>query len=159
MGFIGKLNSLLKTGLEVNELVNTVNSSGILNGIDFTNLSPEGIKNIGSQISSNLKSQQSSILGGLNGISFDASSIEDIASSITPKDLGMDIPDFNKIMEDSMADMNKEMTSQNFDMPDMSEFDVDMSQFDAEMNSFKIDPNEFNVDMPDFDFEMPDFRF
>ena len=93
MSVLSKIESAVDAISTINSIagkVNQLQSTGLLNGINLSNITPDNIGGIGNQLTANLQQQSNSLMESING-SIDVNSIENIANNITPEDVGIDI--------------------------------------------------------------------
>lgn len=93
MSVLSKIESAVDAITTINSIagkVNQLQSTGLLNGINLNNITPDNISGIGSQLTANIQQQSNNLMSSIND-SVDVNSIESLASSITPEDVGIDI--------------------------------------------------------------------
>lgn len=122
-GFLSKIEKIVDTATTVNSIYTKLNSSGLLSGINLNNIDPKNLGSIGNTIQSNVQNIANGITGDITS-SFDTSEIENIAKTMTPEELGVEMPDMSSIQSQIESEMS------NIQGVDMSEFNVDTSQFD-----------------------------
>lgn len=91
--------NIVDGAFSIKRIATTINSSGILNGINVKDIDPNNLGAIGEKIKSNITSSSDSIMGDLSGLSssFDTSSMEKVMSSIELSDVGIDTSELEKI--------------------------------------------------------------
>lgn len=116
MSILSKIEKIVDAVTTIDSIANKINSSGILNGININNIKPGDISSAGSTIQSNIQSMTSGLTTQMTA-SFDTSQFEDLATSIKPEDMGIDMNEITKELNMNMGDFK--------DMPgfDMSEIE------------------------------------
>lgn len=127
MSILNKIEKVVNTVSTVNRIKSTLDSSGLLSGINLNNIDINNLGGIGSSLQSNIEKQSSSMMEEVMG-SIDISSIENITSSITPQELGIEIPDYSNIMNE----VNSQMSG-------IEGVDIDMSSFMSEIDLSGLD--------------------
>lgn len=87
---LGKIEKAVNIASTVSNIASKVNSSGLLNGVNLKNIKADEISSIGNLLQGNIDGMASNLTSQISG-AVDTSQFENMASSITPEDLGMDL--------------------------------------------------------------------
>lgn len=120
-GILGKIEKVVNVATTVNSIVGKLDSSGLLKGINLNNLTPDSIKSVGSNLQSTIQSQSDSMMNELMG-SINVNEIQNMATSITPEELGIEIPDPEQFKAEAMSGLDLDAIQQQA----MSELDFDI---------------------------------
>lgn len=120
-GILSKIEKIVGAATSIGNIYNKLNSSGLLSGVNLNNIDASNLGSIGSTLQGNISNFTKTITDDISK-SIDVSQITGIADSITPSELGLEIPDMSSIT----SDVEKEMAN----LPDVGDFNFDASDFD-----------------------------
>lgn len=104
-GILHRVEKIVDTVTTFNSIYTKLNTSGLLSGINLNNIDPKNIGGIGNTIQSNVQNIANGLVGDISG-SFDTSEIENIAKTMTPEELGVEMPDMSSITSQVESEMS-----------------------------------------------------
>lgn len=129
-GILHRVEKIVDTVTTFNSIYTKLNTSGLLSGINLNNIDPKNIGGIGNTIQSNVQNIANGLIGDISG-SFDTSEIENIAKTMTPEELGVEMPDMSSITSQVESEMSsiEGINASDFDFSGMDLSDLERISF------------------------------
>lgn len=129
-GILHRVDKIVDTVTTFNSIYTKLNTSGLLSGINLNNIDPKNIGGIGNTIQSNVQNIANGLVGDISG-SFDTSEIENIAKTMTPEELGVEMPDMSSITSQVESEMSsiEGINASDFDFSGMDLSDLERISF------------------------------
>lgn len=129
-GILHRVEKIVDTVTTFNSIYTKLNTSGLLSGINLNNIDPKNIGGIGNTIQSNVQNIANGLVGDISG-SFDTSEIENIAKTMTPEELGVEMPDMSSITSQVESEMSsiEGINTSDFDFSGINLSDLERISF------------------------------
>lgn len=124
MGLIDKIYKITRSVDNITSIASNLEGSNLLKGINLESLDFNNLGSIGSSIQSSLNSVTSDLTSGISNV-IDVNEIQNLASSISPSDVGLDLSN----IESQLNNLN------------LNDLDIDIDDFD--LGSLGLDKIKF----------------